>query len=262
MAIKEHWVAIVHHTREILRESFGFYRLTPKIDISPYDVFLTSDALLINKARQEHLNSLKFDIAGKNILEVGAGIGLHTPFFLDKDCKIVSTDGNSENVEEIKRRYPTLDAYVLDMEVDESIVKFGTFDIVYCYGLLYHLKNVECAIQRLAEVCTGQIFLETVVSLGESDEILFLKDFSGNNQAILGIGSRPTRNWVMNRLKKHFGYAYITKTQPDHADFPTNWDCPNANLLYRSIFIGSKVPLQNELLTEEIPRQQSRYKSK
>jgi SAM-dependent methyltransferase len=172
---------------------------------------------------------------------------------------VVLTDGNPENVEEIKRRHPTLTSQVLDIETDMPITGLGTFDIVYCYGLLYHLRDVERAIQRLSKVCSGLILLETCVSLGDHDEIIFLRDFVSNNQALSGIGCRPTRLWVMNQLKKYFGHAYITKTQPDHSDFPSDWVYPDTNLLYRSVFVGSKSPLQNTMLTEDIPQQQTKY---
>lgn len=258
MTAKEHLAAIGQHARAMVREAFGLSRSTSGAG-SPYHVFLMPNALAINKARQEHLASLGLDIAGKRVLEVGGGIGLHTSFFLERGCTVVVTDGNPENVEEIRRRHPSLTSQVLDMEAEESIAHLGSFDLVYCYGLLYHLANVERAIERLAEVCTGQVLLETCVSPGNFDEILFLRDFVSNNQAVSGIGCRPTRLWVMNRLRKHFGYAYITTTQPDHMDFPSNWDCPNTNLLYRSVFVGSKVPLKNPMLTEEIPHKQPKY---
>jgi len=224
---------------------------------NPFDVFLAPNALAINKARQEHLGSLGLDLKRKRVLEVGAGIGLHTPFFLQRDCQVVVTDGNPENVEEIRRRYPQLTVEVLDLEKDEPLQLFGDFDLVYCYGLLYHLANPARALVRLAEICRGQLLLETCVSSGNFDEVLFLRDFVSNNQAVSGVGCRPTRLWVMNCLREGFGYAYVARTQPDHADFPIDWDYPPTQLLYRAVFVGSKVPLTLDTLTGEIPRRQS-----
>lgn len=226
---------------------------------SPYDVFLSSNALAINRARQEHLASIGLDLNNKRVLEVGAGIGLHTDFFLNLNCDVTVTDGNKENVSEIRRRHPTLRSEVLNLELNEPLSHLGSYDLVYCYGLLYHVKNAESALARLAEVCSGQILLETCVSLGQYEEIIYLQDFISNNQAISGIGSRPTRIWVQNKLRKYFGYAYIPVTQPDHPDFPLNWLCPHTNLLYRSIFVGSKVPLSNESLQTNLPSEQAKF---
>src|SRR5207344_1132901 len=67
-------------------------------DDSPFSVFLAPGAEAINRARQQHLASLGLDLAGKNVLEVGAGIGLHTPFFLERGCDVTVTDGRSASL--------------------------------------------------------------------------------------------------------------------------------------------------------------------
>jgi SAM-dependent methyltransferase len=225
---------------------------------SPYAVFLTPAAHAINRARQDHLASLGLDLSGKRVLEVGAGIGLHTRFFLARGCGVVVTDGEPQNVEEIRRRHPGLRAEVLDLDDGQAALShLGSFDLVYCYGLLYHLADPERAIRRLSEVCTGQLLLETCVSLGRYSEVVFLRDFAGNNQATSGIGCRPTRAWLMEKLVAYFGHAYHSKTQPAHPDFPTDWDLPETRLIYRAVVVGSKQPLQSPALTTEIPRKQA-----
>ena len=103
---------------------------------SPFSVFLAPYAHAINHARQSHLGSLGLDLKGKKVLEVGAGIGLHTPFFLERGCDVTVTDGRAENVAEIARRLPGVKTAVVDLERDEPIV-LGRFDVIYCYGLLY-----------------------------------------------------------------------------------------------------------------------------
>lgn len=226
--------------------------------MSEFNCFLGPSADHINGARQNHLASFGIPLDNKKVLEVGAGIGLHTPFFLQRGCTVVITDGFPNNVAEIKRRHPALQSMVLDLEKDEPLNHLGSFDIVYCYGLLYHLKNAETAIARLAEICTGQILLETICSLAKDDSIDVVKDGSGNNQSIIGVGCRPSRRWVLNRLTKYFGHAYISKTQPDHHDFPTNWDVTHYQHNSRAIFVGSKYPIAStELLTEPLSKQET-----
>jgi len=44
--------------------------------------FLEPNALALNQARLNHLATLDLPIDGKSVLEVGAGIGLLTGFFL------------------------------------------------------------------------------------------------------------------------------------------------------------------------------------
>jgi SAM-dependent methyltransferase len=226
---------------------------------NPFAVFLAPNARAINSARQQHLASLGLDLAGKKVLEVGAGIGLHTPFFLERGCEVTVTDGRAENVAEIARRLPTVRTALVDLEADKSLAALGRFDIVYCYGLLYHLGNPERALARLAEVCEGMLLLETAVSPGSHDELLFVRDPDYLNQAVSGVGCRPTRLWVLNRLHMLFGHAYIPRTQPDHVDFPSDWKQPPIQLMYRSIFIGSRAPLDLPGLDDTVPMQQDAY---
>ena len=255
MSARYHLSKILEHAGAIA----GIGPLAERATQSPFDVFLSDNALAINRARQAHLGSLGLAIEGKAVLEVGAGIGLHTKFFLDRGCTVVVTDGNKENVAEIKRRHPGLRAERLDLDGDSDLAFLGSFDIVYCYGLLYHLADPDRALKRMASVCRGTLLLETCVSLGRFSEVTFLEDFRSNNQATTGIGCRPTRYWIMEKLKEHFGNAYHTATQPDHADFPLNWDMPETRLLYRAVFVGAKEPLASPVLTTAIPRVQTRH---
>jgi SAM-dependent methyltransferase len=225
----------------------------------PFSVFLAPNAHAINHARQSHLASLGLDLAGKSVLEVGAGIGLHTPFFLERGCVVTVTDGRAENAAEIARRHPGVKTAIVDLEVDRPI-ELGRFDVIYCYGLLYHLSNPQRSLARLADVCDGQLLLETAVSPGTHDELLLVRDPDAFNQAISGIGCRPTRLWILNRLKSLFGYGYIPRTQPDHVDFPADWVHTPIQTMHRSIFVGSRTPLALPTLTDQVPGEQPIFK--
>ena len=53
-----------------------------------FSVFLEPEAPRINHARQDHLAALGLDLQAKRVLEVGAGIGLHTEFFEKRGCEV------------------------------------------------------------------------------------------------------------------------------------------------------------------------------
>lgn len=222
-------------------------------DIDRY--FTNAATEQITRARQDHLASLGLDLSHKRVLEVGAGIGMHTPFFISRGCDVVVTDGNPENVESIKRRLPNNECFVLDLEQEDSLVHLGQFDIVYAYGLFYHLGNLESAIRLLSEICTGQMLIETRVSVSFDDSIEYMTDHGGNNGSICRKASRPSRLWVMNRLAKYLGHAYTSVTQPNHEDFPLNWNLAKGSD-NRAIFVASKVPLVLPALSETLPEVQ------
>lgn len=238
-----------------LMQRLGLARRTE----DPFEVFLAPAAHAINRARQAHLGGLGLDLANKRVLEVGAGIGLHTPFFLERGCEVTVTDGRAENVAEIGRRLPSVRSAVVDLELDRPI-ELGRFDLVYCYGLLYHLANPERALGRLADACGGQLLLETAVSPSTHDELLLVRDPDAFNQAVSGIGCRPTRLWVLNRLKSLLGWGYIPRTQPDHVDFPTDWIHTPIQTMHRSIFIGSRIPLSLPTLADSVPATQDAHR--
>ena len=57
----------------------------------------------------------------------------------------------------------------------------------------------------------------------------------------------------MEALKRHFGHAYATTSQPDYPDFELDWTLTRGLGNMRSIFVGSKVALSLATLTEKLP---------
>lgn len=215
------------------------------------NVFVTPDALAINEARLCHLASLGLDLAGKRVLEVGGGIGLHTCFFESLGCDVLFTDAQESNLQEARRRFPHRVIRLLNLDAEDDLRSLGTFDIVYCYGTLYHLTDPSRAIRMLSEICTGMILLETCVTPGDNDQLHpETEPAAVANQAFTGVGCRPTRTWVMRELRKRMGFAYQTVTQPDHHDFEGNWLQPSIRKVYRAIFVGSKAPIPNSQLSD------------
>lgn len=232
-----------------------------RIKPTPRDAFLNDAYIRHDKRRQEHLASLGLDLAGHTILEVGAGIGNHTSFFLDRGCTVLSSEAREENLEMLRARFPNIEVRHLDLDQpDKSFI--DQFDVVYCYGLLYHLKDPTGALEFMAQRCSGMLLLETCVSFGDEESInLCDEPASVLSQSIYGQGCRPTRPWVYNQLKRYFDFVYMPITQPNHEEFPLDWSTAPANdRLTRAIFIASKQPIENAQLVEHIPRLQRRHK--
>ena len=217
-------------------------------------VFLTQEAFNLNKARENHLKTLGLPLSGKRVLEVGAGIGLLTAFFEDLGCEVISTDGRADNVAEIKKRYPHRHAEVLNLDNTPDLTYLGSFDIIFCYGVLYHLSRPEEALKALAAICNEMILISACVTPGDQLEKNPTKENDENpNQALSGFGCRPTRRWMISNVKKYFGHAYVTATQPIHADYTLNWIIPGDRKNHRAVFVGSKHPIENPNLLEALP---------
>jgi hypothetical protein len=231
--------------------------------IRPFQPFLSPDALAINQARQDHLASLGLDLEGRSVIEVGAGIGLHTAFFESRGCDVLSTDGRAENVEEIRRRHPDRQARQLDLDDAAAVRSAGHFDVMYCYGTLYHLSQPEAFLAAAADIC-DLVLLETCVTGGDELELRPISEVAANKtQASHGTGCRPTRTWVMAELSKDWGHAYISRTQPAHEQFPVDWSTvpttPSTYDLTRAIFVGSHDPIDSDALVEQPLEVQERF---
>jgi ubiquinone/menaquinone biosynthesis C-methylase UbiE len=239
---------------------FGFDIVRVERAFNPPDCFHSADYLRHNQRRQEHLASLKLEIIGSTVLEVGAGIGDHTSFFIDRNCQVVTSEAREENLRFLRQRYPGLK--VLQLDLDNPPERFDeTFDIIYCYGVLYHLKNPSNAIGFMARCCKKMLLLETCVSFKDKELLnLCSENRLDPSQAIGGTGCRPTRKWIYDQLKQYFDYVYLPITQPCHEEFPTDWYSPSSHKssFARAVFIASRAVINNELLTEEMPMIQKR----
>lgn len=208
-----------------------------------------------NIARLQHLHSLGLDLAGKSVLDVGAGVGDHSLFYLHRNCRVVAVEGRAKLAKNLSKR---LGIAVEVVDIDsrpEALERLGQFDLVHCYGLLYHLSDPRGFLSSASRVA-DLLLLETCVSLGDG---LLLRRTPENSyvpsQAIHGKGCRPTRKWVFETLKLFYDYVYTTRTQPHHPEFPIDWSAPGdtPHGLTRAVFVASHRPISNTNLIGELP---------
>jgi SAM-dependent methyltransferase len=205
--------------------------------------------------RLEHLANLNLDLGNKTVLEVGAGVGHLTSFWIDRGCIVTSTEGREENVFEFHKRHPDWEVWQIDLEKPHSHAQFGTFDIVFCYGALYHVANPLLTLESLAEVCGGLFLLETCVWFEDDGGTHPVRE-GGMDQSIHGTGCRPSRNWIFSNMRTIFNHTYMPTTQPYHHEYPIFWpSTPHG--FRRSTFIGSSAPLDNPMLSEQLLTEQS-----
>jgi hypothetical protein len=239
------------------------------VQFSPLENFNHLATLNLSKRRQEHLASLGLDLAGKTVLEVGAGIGDHTGFFLDRGCTVLCTDGRPANLVVLRERWlrqfgwytngHNLKTELLDL--DNPPADFaGRFEVLYCYGVLYHLAQPLRALDFLARSCTSLLLLETSVSPARDERLTHdAQDPANVSRSIHGQGCHPSRPWVFHRLRERFEFVYVPATQPWHEEFPTDWTAYTlAPGTRRAVFVASRRELANPLLLEHLPDRQWR----
>ena len=97
---------------------------------------------------------------------------------------------------------------------------FGTFDVVLFYGVLYHLRHPLLALEKIHDVCTGTILMQTAISddPGEMPRAEFHR---------FGIKSGPPENpvhdptcfWFPNvaccaAMVEHVGFQHVERLAP------------------------------------------------
>ena len=94
------------------------------------ECFETAAALALNEARLRHLASLDLPVTARHVLEVGAGVGHLTGFFIERGCTVMATEARAENVAALRTRRPEAD--VREADVEAGLDHLGRFDVVFC----------------------------------------------------------------------------------------------------------------------------------
>jgi len=215
--------------------------------------FGTDAAAEINRARLDHLASLDIPLEGRRVLDVGGGVGHLAQFFVKRGCSVVCTDARPENVAEMRRLYPDLDSRVLDVERDD-VAAIGQVDVVFCYGLLYHLENPIRVLRTLAGVCSDLMLFETMICDSALPVLRLDDETLSVTQALRGIAHRPSASYLAMALDR-IGVPHVyTAVEPPHHDdyrFKPRGDLAVARdgHLLRSVFVASKRALNNDRLT-------------
>ena len=222
------------------------------------DVFDSPDALAINRARMDHLDSLELQFQDRSVLDAGCGVGHLAQFFVQRGCRVVCVDGRQENIERLQVLYPGLEAHVANVETDR-LSRYGKFDVVLSYGLLYHLENPVAGLRNLADACAEILLIETVVS-DHHLPLLRLEDepCETPNQTLQTFGSRPTPAFVALLLKRlGFPFVYGPTEPPAHPDFQFEWldnlECRRNGHLLRYVFVASRRELNSSSLVRLQP---------
>lgn len=216
-------------------------------------VFEDETARMINVARVAWLEAADLPVHGKRVIDVGCGVGHFASFYLERGCSVVGIDGRAENIEVLRARLPHVEGHVGDVQYT-SLRALGDFDIVHCFGLLYHLDSPVAAMRRIADACDEMLILETMVC-DSSRPVVALADESRSwNQALAGLGCRPSPAYVALALNRvGFPFVYGSTRAPDHPDFLFDFKNDLAverdghNL--RCMFVASRRPVNSGALT-------------
>jgi 2-polyprenyl-3-methyl-5-hydroxy-6-metoxy-1,4-benzoquinol methylase len=249
------WIAMRRHQRTLpypvtISELHRFGPVLP--EGGGVKTFDQPESYRLNQARLDHLGALGLPLQGKSVLDVGCGVGHLARFFVGQGCDVLCVDGRKENIDRLRTLYPERKARLFDVE-NEHVADLGTFDIVFVYGLLYHLENPFRAIRELGAVCREMLLLETMVVDHAFPVVRMQEETSTYSQALAGVGCRPSPSFVALALRTAgFSHVYAPLRPPDYPDFHFTWkndlNESHGGHQLRCVFVASRRSLDNPQL--------------
>jgi predicted RNA methylase len=207
-----------------------------------------------NARRLEHLASLGLDLTGRSVLELGAGIGDHSVFYLDRGCTVTAIEPRPENVEVLRGRMRELPGVwnperlrVVEARVEDldRIDGLGQFDVVHCYGLLYHLGEPLETIRAAAAHCRGVMVVETKVRLAEHPATS-AEDHENATNSFDGRVTLLERAELLAGLASCLPHVYVPVNPVAHEQFPADWArVPAGQWPLRMVAVASRQPLSS-----------------
>lgn len=123
-----------------------------------YSIFEERTRLSTKATRVEFLTTIrqieKYLEPGMKILDLGAGAGEYSIFFAKQGFDVTAVELVEKHVNQIKEK---IDAkmpieVIQGNALDLSILKDKSYDIVLCFGPLYHLEKIEDRMKCIKEV--------------------------------------------------------------------------------------------------------------
>ena len=202
----------------------------------------------ITDARLEHLATLGLPVEGRSVIDVGSGIGRLSEFFAARGCDVLCVDGREDNIAQLRARYPERRAAVVDVETDE-LLAHGSFDVVFCYGLLYHLSDPLAFLGRAATICRELMIVETCITDSEERVLFLVDDPDDPTMSLSRVASRPSPPYVVASLRlSGFDHVYSPIRLPRHKDFEYERRNDMSHLrdgnAMRDVFVASRTALE------------------
>jgi SAM-dependent methyltransferase len=189
-------------------------RLTP-FDQKEYRQLIEARGQTIQRA----VTRLKPALNLSNAVDAGCGVGFFSQTLSECGLNVCGFDGREENVAEARRRFANIPFGEGDSE-QRAIPQLGRFDLVLCFGLLYHLENPLLAIRNLHGLTEKCLLLESMCLPEEKASMLLREEPRQEDQSLTDVACYPSEGSLVKMLyRAGFGMVYRVTPLPDHEDF-------------------------------------------
>lgn len=190
------------------------------------------------------VSELKGPLALRTAIDVGCGSGYFSGRLNSLGLEVIGVDGRPQNVEDSQRRNPGIRFERFDAE-DRALRGLGKFDLVFCFGLLYHLENPLMAIRHLHALTGSLLLVEGVVFQGDQPIMGLVDELQSDDQGLNHLAFYPTEACLQKMLyRAGFAHVYKFAPMPDHPDYRRTKRLPRV----RTMLVASHVPISAQSL--------------
>jgi FkbM family methyltransferase len=186
------------------------------------------------------MSSLKPALGLANAVDAGCGVGFFSQTLAECGLNVCGFDARPENVDEARRRFPGIPFEQADIE-DHRICQLGRFDLVLCFGLLYHLENPLQAVRNLRAITEKCLLLESMCLPDERCTLLLRQEARQEDQSLKDMACYPSEGSLVKMLY-HAGFAkvYRVTSLPNHDDFRETAE----HTQRRTVLLASSIPIE------------------
>lgn len=183
-------------------------------------------------------------LAGKRVLDLGCNAGFWALRAAQADCGfVVGVDARQTHIDqaslvfEVNEIPPDRYEFICGDIFSLDYTRFGTFNVVLCLGLIYHISKPMELLELIARVSTDVLVIDTGLSMAEGAYLEL--GYESNESQANGVGGSlvfyPTA-LAMMAMVRQFGYS-VRIVKPDFSDYTGCRDYKNGQ---RRAFVAVK----------------------
>jgi len=204
------------------------------------------------------LHELRKTVGIDSAVDVGCGLGDISGFLSRFGIpRVVGIDGRSENLVEAQKRHEDVVFKLADAE-ELPVEQLGSFDLVLCFGLLYHLESPLRVIRKLHALTGKVLMIESMCVPGDTPKLELLDECDGQNQGLNYLAFYPSEPCLVKMLTRAgFPFVYQFLKLPSNSLYAETAQRKRL----RTMMIASKVELfdANLRLVQDQPRIATEY---
>jgi len=188
------------------------------------------------------LRELRQTVDIQSALDVGCGLGDFSDFLSQFGIpKVVGIDGREDNVVEARKRHVGPSFQLGDAE-ELPVQALGTFDLVLCFGLLYHVENPMRVIRKLRALTKNALIVESMCVPGDKPKLELLDEVDAHNQSLNGLAFYPSEPCLIKMLNRSgFRFVYEFLSLPDDPRYSRTSERERL----RTIMVASEVEIRS-----------------